>query len=67
MCFSQNLTNVKKPYKLKKTYQKLQFCDISSKFDQFGLNTSAKTHQVIDPLVLPVFFYTPGKPGGANI
>ena len=57
-----NWTNFKKPQKVTKIYQKLLFCDSFSKFVQFGLNIRAKT-----TLVLPVFFDTPGTPGGASI
>ena len=65
LIFSPNWTNFEKPHKIKKIYQKWLFCDGFSKFVQFGLNISAKTHQGIDPCALPVLL-TPLAPLGAR-
>ena len=46
--------------KLEKSIKKWLFCNGFSKFVQFGLNIGSKTHQVIDPLVLLVFWYPVG-------
>ena len=53
LIFSPNWTNFEKPHKIKKIYQKWLFCDGFSNFVECGLNISAKTHQVIDLLILP--------------
>ena len=65
LIFSPNWTNFEKPHRIKKIYQKWLFCAGFSKFVQFGLNISVKTHQVINPLVLPGFL-TPLAPLGAR-